>query len=106
MRASEVTFDDARRIVRDHLLDRWTAQDGRLVVAERGFQDSTHWRVEASAVPVEEVLVEEGDDEVAPPPSLDDRAFLVDKATGAITELPVAGNEARWQSMTPWGPPS
>lgn len=101
MRASEITFDDARRIVRDHLLDRWTAQDGRLVVAERGFQDSTHWRVVASAVPVEE-----GDDEVVPPPALDDRAFLVDKASGAVTELPVAGNEARWQAMTPWGPPS
>ena len=101
MRASEVTFDDARRIVRDHLLNRWTAQDGRLVVAERGFQDSTHWRVVASAVPVEE-----GEDEVAPPPRLDERAFLVDKASGEVTELPVAGNEARWQAMTPWGPPS
>lgn len=101
MRASEITFDDARRIVRDHLLDRWTASHGRLVVAERGFQDSTHWRVLASAVPVEEA-----DDEVAPPPSLEDRAFLVDKAGGEVTELPVAGNEARWQAMTPWGPPS
>jgi hypothetical protein len=105
MRASEVTFDDARRIVRDHLLDRWTAQHGRLVVAERGFQDTTHWRVVASAAPVEEASAEE-DDEVAPPPSLDDRAFLVDKASGEVTELPVAGNEARWQAMTPWGPPS
>lgn len=101
MRASEITFDDARRIVRDHLLDRWTAQDGRLVIAERGFQDSTHWRVVASAVPVEET-----DDELTPPASLEDRAFLVDKATGDITELPVAGNETRWQAMTPWGPPS
>ena len=102
MRASEVTFDDARRLVRDHLLDRWTAQDGRLVVGERGFQDSTHWRVVASAVPVEEA-----DDEVAPPPpGLEDRAFLVDKTTGEVTEVSVAGNEARWQSMTPWGPPS
>lgn len=101
MEASEITFDDARRIVRDHLLDRWTAQHGRLVVAERGFQDSTHWRVVASAVPVEDA-----DDDVPPPPNLADRAFLVDKASGTVTELPVAGNEARWQAMTPWGPPS
>jgi hypothetical protein len=97
---SEITFDDARRLVRDHLLDRWTGQDGRLVVGERGFQDATHWRVLASAVPVEDA-----EDEPAPAADLTDRAFLVDKASGAVTELPVAGNEARWQAMTPWGPP-
>lgn len=99
--SSEITFDDARRLVRDHLLDRWTGQDGRLVVGERGFEDATHWRVLASAVPVED-----GEDEPAPAANLADRAFLVDKATGEVSELPVAGNEQRWQAMTPWGPPS
>ena len=102
MRASEISFDDARRIVRDHLLNRWTAQDGRLVIAERGFQDATHWRVVASAVPVEDA-----EDETAPaPPDLAGRAFLVDKATGEVDEVPVAGNEARWQAMLPWGAPA
>ena len=99
--SSEITFDDARRLVRDHLLDRWTGQDGRLVVGERGFEDATHWRVMASAVPIEDP-----EDDPAPAANLADRAFLVDKTTGDVTELPVAGNEGRWEAMTPWGPPA
>lgn len=104
MRAPEVTFDDARRLVRDHLLDRWRAQDGRLVVAEQGFQDATHWRVLANAVALEDP--DDSADSAPPAVDLAGLAFLVDKSTGELAEVPVAGNEARWQAMLPWGPPS
>ncbi|HVE24634.1 MAG TPA: hypothetical protein VNC22_04490 [Sporichthya sp.] len=94
-----VDFDSARRLVRDHLLDRWRSQDGRLVVFPRGFEDATHWRVIVAADPVEPAE----DDPAAPPIDLSGRAFLVDKSSGAVSETSVT--DPRIAAMTPWGPP-
>lgn len=92
-----VDFDYARRLVRDHLLDRWKAEDGRLVIAPLGFENATHWRVVASAEPTDPT-----DDEppAAAPADLSGRAFLVDKSTGAVSEVSVA----EVGGMTPYGP--
>ncbi|WP_156870036.1 hypothetical protein [Sporichthya polymorpha] len=95
-----VSFDDARRLVRDHLLDRWTSTDGRLVIAKQGFTDTTRWRVVAHAEPIEDDPAD-----APPPPDLSGTAFLVDKTTGQITEIPVAGNELELDLMLPWGVP-
>jgi hypothetical protein len=96
-----VDFDYARRLVRDHLLDRWRAEDGRLVVSPRGFEDATHWRVVVSAEPTDPT--DPADDEPAPspPPDLSGRAFLVDKATGAVSEASAA--DPRVAAMNAYG---
>ncbi|GAA0634352.1 hypothetical protein GCM10009547_42940 [Sporichthya brevicatena] len=97
---SAVSFDDARRLVRDHLLDRWTSTDGRLVIAQQGFTDTTRWRVVAHAEPVGDEA-----DDAPPPPNLTATAFLVDKTSGQITEIPVVGHEPELDAMLPWGVP-
>lgn len=92
-----VDFDSARRIVRDHLLDRWRAQDGKLVVFPRGFEDDAYWRVIVAASPVE-------DEELADAPiDLSGRAFLVSKATGEVSEVPLT--DPRVAAMTSYGAP-
>lgn len=95
-----VDFDYARRLVRDHLLDRWRAEDGRLLIAPRGFENATHWRVVASAEPTDAA-----DDEPLPgePADLSGRAFLVHKQTGAVTDVPATDPVVA--AMAPWGPP-
>lgn len=93
-----VDFGDARRIVREYLLDRWTSANGTLQIAEGGFKDATHWRVVAGAVPV----AAEGDPLEAPLPP-EQTAYLVDRSTGNLEVVPVAGNEVRLARMLPWG---
>ena len=96
-----VDFDYARRLVRDHLLDRWRAEDGRLVVSPRGFEDATHWRVVVSAELPDPTDL--SDDEPLPRSTLDlsARAFLVDKATGAVSEVPAG--DPRVAAMNAYG---
>ncbi len=95
---SPVDFTDARRIVREHLLDRWTSRNGTLRIAEHGFKDATHWRVLAGTAPTA------GDDPMPEDPMPpDETAYLVDRSTGGLEIVPVAGNEARLAEMLPWG---
>lgn len=92
-----VDFTDAKRIVREYLLDRWTSSNGTLQIAERGFKDPTHWRVVAGTASRPE---DEPPDAPMPP---EETAYLVDRSTGHLEILPVAGNEARLTAMLPWG---
>lgn len=94
-----VDFTDAKRIVREYLLDRWTAANGSLRIADAGFQDDTHWRVVAGTAPVHD---EDDEPPAAPVPS-QDTAYLVDRSSGQLEVLPVAGNEERLAAMLPWG---
>lgn len=92
-----VDFTDAKRIVREYLLDRWTSRNGTLQIADHGFQDETHWRVLGGTAPSPE-----GEPPDAPMPP-EETAYLVDRATGHLEMLPAAGNETRLASMLPWG---
>lgn len=99
--SSPITFADARRIVRDHLLDRWTAANGRLHVAEHGYENPTHWRVlaESQATPAEEDEPEAGPEDPIP-----ERAYLVSKETGDLETVPLTSdNVERLSFMTPYG---
>lgn len=87
-----VTFDDARRIAEDTLRPTWPADHGTFTVSPYGWEDATHWRVEAGA---REYLVN-GDDDFCP---LDGPAYLVDKATGALTQLPILADGDRIRAM-------
>ncbi|MGQ0846693.1 MAG: hypothetical protein ACT4QF_21435 [Sporichthyaceae bacterium] len=93
-----VDFSDARRIVREYLLDRWTSGNGTLQIADRGFKDATHWRVLAGSAPAGP----ETEPPQAPLPP-EETAYLVDRSTGNLEIVPVAGNEARLAQMLPWG---
>lgn len=90
-------FTDAKRIVREYLLDRWTSSNGTLQIAERGFKDPTHWRVVAGTAPTAQ------DDPPEAPMPPEETAYLVDRSTGQLEILPVADNEARLAEMLPWG---
>ncbi len=94
------SFADARRIVREHLLDHWTAANGRLHIAEHGFESPTHWRVLAEAHPVEP---DEEAEPVAGDP-LPEQAYLVSKETGSLETVPLTPDvAARLDAMTPYG---
>ena len=95
---TEVDFTDARRIVREHLLDRWTAANGSLQIAEYGYRDATHWRIVAGTAPGHD----SDDDAPTAPMPPEATAYLVDRSTGALEVLPVAGNEERLAAMLPW----
>jgi hypothetical protein len=92
-----VDFDDAKGIVREHLLARWTWQNGTLKIADHGFRDATHWRVLAGTVPPPP-----GEEPPETPLRAEETAYLVDRSTGALEVLSVAGNEARLAQMRPW----
>lgn len=94
------TFADARRIVREHLLDHWTAANGRLHIAEHGFESPTQWRVlaESHEVPAED------DAETANSEPLPDVAYLVSKESGELEIMPLTSdNNERLSFMTPYG---
>lgn len=95
---SAIDFTDAKRIVREYLLDRWSSANGTLQISERGFQDDGHWRVVAGTAPGSP-----DDEPAAEPMPSGETAYLVDRSTGALEVLPVAGNEARLADMLPWG---
>lgn len=94
-----VDFTDARRIVREYLLDRWTSRNGTLHIAERGFKDATHWRVLAGTAPASR---SEDESPEAPMPP-EEMAYLVDQSTGQLEIVQVTGNETRLAAMLPWG---
>ncbi len=94
--SSPFTFADARRIVRDHLLNSWTAANGRLQIAENGYESPTHWRVLAESAPV----ADDEDDQTVEDP-LPARAYLVSKESGQIET--VAETDPRLGSMAPYG---
>ncbi|MGQ0630011.1 MAG: hypothetical protein ACT4P1_03150 [Sporichthyaceae bacterium] len=90
-------FADARRLVREHLLDRWTEQDGRLYIAEVGRQSPTHWCLDAGSY---EALVLE-DPEFVVEPAV---TYLVDKVSGAVQEVPLTTeNLTSLGEMTAYG---
>lgn len=92
-------FADARRIVRDFLLDHWTAEDGQLYVADYGYESPTQWRVPAGSY---EALVLRDPDYLIEPGA----ACLVDKQTGQVESVPLTpDNLARLESMTTYGNP-
>lgn len=96
-----IDFTDAKRIVREYLLDRWNSRNGTLQIAEGGYQDATHWRVVAGTAPASHA---EDDDEAPDSPMPpEETAYLVDRSTGQLEVMPVAGNEARLAEMLPWG---
>ena len=98
--SSPHTFADARRIVRDHLLNSWTEADGRLWVADYGFENDTHWRVIAGS---HEVLVEK-DPEAIELASTPPATYLVSKQTGEIEVVPLTpDNVERLSFLTPYG---
>lgn len=98
--SSPFTFADARRIVREHLLDHWTAANGRLHIADHGFESPTHWRVLAESHPIE---ADEDSEPVASDP-LPDTAYLVSKDTGALETVELTSdNVERLSFMTPYG---
>lgn len=93
-------FADARRLVRDHLLDRWKAEDGRLYVVENGYESPTQWRVIAGSY---ENLVEHDPEYLIEP----DVTYLVDKASGQVETVTLtADNLARLDAMLPYGSPT
>lgn len=99
MSAAAPDFADARRLVRDHLLDHWKAEDGRLYVAENGFESPTQWRVLAGSY---ENLVDH-DPEYAVEPGV---AYLVDKASGQVQTVHlIPANLAELDAMLPYGIP-
>jgi hypothetical protein len=89
-----VTFDDARRRVQIHLAAKWSDQLGTLTTLPEGFEDATHWRVVAGA---REALVD-GDDDYQ---LMDAPALLVDKRTGAVTEVSVLDHLDQLDRMRP-----
>lgn len=94
-----VDFDDARRIVREHLLDQWTARNGTLQIENHGFKDEQFWRVIAGTAPGP---YDEAEEPVEPLPP-EARAYLVERSTGRLEVVTVQGNEARLAGMLPWG---
>jgi hypothetical protein len=89
-----ITFDEARRRVQIYLSSRWSDQLGALTTLPHGFEDATRWRVIAGA---REALVD-GDDDYQ---LMDAPALLVDKRTGAITELSVLDHLDQLDRMRP-----
>lgn len=88
-------FADARRLVRDHLLDEWTAERGQLWVADYGYEDATGWYLPAGSYEDLELH----DPEFATEPV----AHLVDKQSGEVQILALASAQARIDAMTPYG---
>lgn len=91
-----VTFEEARRIADAEMRPTWAPDDGTFVVSPYGWEDATHWRIEAGA---REYLVD-GDPDFEP---LDGPVLLVDKETGALERLPVIPNFDRLGAMRPVG---
>jgi hypothetical protein len=90
------TFSEARRRVQIHLAARWSPELGTLTTLPQGFEDATSWRVIAGA---REALVDgDADYEL-----MDAPALLVDKTTGAVSELSVLDNTDRLDRMRPTG---
>lgn len=94
--ADQVTWAEAREIVRRALTAEWTAHHGTLYVEEEGRQDAEHYLVVAGA---RESLVDEDPDYDL----MDQPALLVVKATGELELAPVIGIMAKLDAMTPVG---
>ncbi len=92
--ADQVTWADAREVVRRALTAEWTAHHGTLYVAEDGREDATHYLVVAGA---RESLVDgDGDYDL-----MDQPALLVSKATGRLEPAPVISSLDKLDAMTP-----
>ena len=87
------TFKQAMQIAKEHAAETWLPSDGTLYVDPEGYEDGTAYLVIIGA---RECLVD-GDDNYL---MLDDRALIVDKDTGELTELDALKDEQRLDAMT------
>jgi len=93
-----VTFQQARDTVDRALRTGWEPDAGTFMVAEYGWQDADAWQVVAGA---REALVD-GD---AAYTRMDAPAYLVSKATGELSMVPLLEVLGRLQAMDPVGDP-